>query len=367
MSNIRVSTIKKTFCYWLEHITEELGSIWGGHSGKFGIYRCKGEPVDKKLENDGKYVWWKDYHKDNAAAAFELVRKYIVQMAACAQEEKWKELDELTVDGVRPFGDTMRWKIAFMYSNEKLIPIFKKEILQYIAKEKGMENGNTATIPELQFFLMDKRGGKDIYAYADELWKIWENRGMPRVGTLKNAGQYDAYCQLLLYNKNLVLTGAPGTGKTYTAKQMAASIVSGNPKCWNDLDGSERNQVGFVQFHPSFDYTDFVEGLRPDANGNFCRQDGIFKIFCKKALKDKEKKFVFIIDEINRGELSKIFGELFYSIEPDYRGEEGRVQTQYINMVEDNDAFKQGFFIPENVYIIGTMNDVDRGVATSAR
>ena len=75
-----------------------------------------------------------------------------------------------------------------------------------------------------------------------------------------------------------------------------------------------------------------------------------------------KKPFVFIIDEINRGELSKIFGELFYSIEPDYRGPKGTVQTQYNNMVEDDDIFKSGFYVPENVYIIGTMNDVDRGV-----
>lgn len=102
--------------------------------------------------------------------------------------------------------------------------------------------------------------------------------------------------------------------------------------------------------------------MRPDANGNFRRQDGIFKEFCKKALHEKEKDFVFIIDEINRGELSKIFGELFFSIEPDYRGMKGRVKTQYNNMVENGDEFEDGFFVPENVYIIGTMNDVDRGV-----
>lgn len=167
---------------------------------------------------------------------------------------------------------------------------------------------------------------------------------------------------LLKAKKNLILTGAPGTGKTYIAKQVAASIVSDGTKKWSELDDSQRGQVGFVQFHPSFDYTDFVEGLRPDKDGNFSRQDGIFKEFCKKAIKSTEENFIFIIDEINRGELSKIFGELFYSIEPDYRGVEGRVKTQYINMVEDGDEFKEGFYIPENVFIIGTMNDVDRGV-----
>jgi hypothetical protein len=139
-----------------------------------------------------------------------------------------------------------------------------------------------------------------------------------------------------------------------------------------------------VQFHPSYDYTDFVEGLRPakpDEKGNigFELKNGIFKEFCTAALtawKDDEKlpveerrKFVFIIDEINRGEISKIFGELFFSIDPGYRGKGGKVQTQYANIQSDETKtiFDTGegqgwFYVPENVYIIGTMNDIDRSV-----
>lgn len=191
--------------------------------------------------------------------------------------------------------------------------------------------------------------------------------------TMNNKKQ--TYIDLLKANYNIIFNGAPGTGKTYLAKEIAEEMGA---------------KVKMVQFHPSYDYTDFVEGLRPikDKNGNigFERKNGVFKEFCKKALegeavmaptnsmniestitdvKESENEsspFVFIIDEINRGEISKIFGELFYSIDPGYRGEKGLVQTQYQNLVDENDVFGEGFYVPKNVYIIGTMNDIDRSV-----
>ena len=307
----------------------------------------------------------------------------------------------------------------------------------------------------------------DITKYPDYVKKI-ETMITEGKNDNKQSTQYDEkysyYINLLLKNKNLILNGAPGTGKTYLAKQIAAQIIfDGNVP--EDFEENEKfiNQYGFVQFHPSYDYTDFVEGLRPtlpnkDGNIGFERKDGIFKGFCKKTtlpetsflledsllmfkkdlvnigrlniksfrsstniqvelgekgvltvitpqsawtcsdkkmleyLKTRDchpndtytktigdyilenyhvnsssnvnpSKYIFIIDEINRGEISKIFGELFFAIDPGYRGKKGKVQTQYQNLITDeSDPFKDGFYIPENVYIIGTMNDIDRSV-----
>ena len=313
----------------------------------------------------------------------------------------------------------------------------------------------------------------------------------------ENKDYVNSFVSLLKSNHNLILTGAPGTGKTYLAKKIAKEMGA----------TQDNGACKMVQFHPSYDYTDFVEGLRPIKKGDtlgFERKDGVFKKFCKKALEnlnnnnntkeqittidnafsklwekinkgeiktlklfnggetlpmivkqdnkrmiyfsqknnlnvistgnevslDKVKKafedykittiqklndsgpnrdelgsggnvsnlwaimyylltsmenikngnfensnnnnYVFIIDEINRGEISKIFGELFYSIDPGYRGEDCIVETQYQNLIPKEgdsdfdstnpDVFREGFYVPKNVYIIGTMNDIDRSV-----
>ena len=154
---------------------------------------------------------------------------------------------------------------------------------------------------------------------------------------------YNTLTDLLKNKKNLIVQGAPGVGKTFMAKRLAYSMMG----------VKDISRVMMVQFHQSYSYEDFVMGYRPSKDG-FELREGSFYNFCKKAEEDSENDYFFIIDEINRGNLSKIFGELFMLIENDKRGEKNKIQLLYSDEL---------FFIPKNVYIIGLMNTSDRSLA----
>lgn len=398
-----------------------------------------------------------------------------------------------------------RQMICGIYSSVEEFKKYKNtlEFLTYNCKDGSQFVIYSWNIFSTLLFVQEclKRFGEDgdqfVLTYREEYEEVTPPKPDDPVIDIpdKPASQFTDYkndfSYMLIESKNLIFRGAPGTGKSYLAKKIAADIITkGQSDDYASLTDEQKKQVEFVQFHPSYDYSDFVEGLRPKINDDgtmgFELQDGIFKKFVARArknyensrktketiakeisvqeamseffsnielgvdtfktineneftitsvdddhvyisipanasankltlnldeirrmlesgkvfdkikdissffgktfatqgysydyiiykeilkLKNKAKKstakveeqknYIFIIDEINRGEISKIFGELFYSIDPGYRGKAGEISTQYSNLHSDPD---EKFYVPENVYIIGTMNDIDRSV-----
>jgi 5-methylcytosine-specific restriction endonuclease McrBC GTP-binding regulatory subunit McrB len=157
------------------------------------------------------------------------------------------------------------------------------------------------------------------------------------------ADEIAAILSLWTVKKNVILQGPPGVGKSFAAQRLAYGL----------LQARDPARVAFVQFHQSYSYEDFVEGFRPSGDGFVLRQ-GKFVEFCRRAARDPQRRYVFIIDEINRGNLSKILGELMLLIESDKRDEKWAMPLAYGN---------EGFHVPSNVFLMGLMNTADRSLA----
>lgn len=501
-----------SFCFWLESLTSKLGSIWGGSSYKFGIYRYHKSPRsnDTRIKFDDAYAWYAKFDADNRDSAYSIVLNAILKVASAARSGEYGIIDNIT-----ELGNSYKWKIAFLYSEEKIVPIYNKDFLRTIANKVGGNFQKNAKTSEIQFFLISKKGERSLYDYYDELWSLLSEKekmllesvdldnnedstecnaesrfwwlvaspkywsfsdlkvGESVVYTVKNDNgnkrrvpinfeqaregdivigyeanpikkivalakvskasdgetiefkkveelssplswfsfkdieelkdmefirnpngsffklttteyeviltllrqenpepednpvirnvdiesyshkdflnevfinpiEFKRLLSLLQQKKNIILEGAPGVGKTFSSKRVAYALMG-------EKDDS---RIEMVQFHQNYSYEDFIMGYKPTEGGGFELRTGAFYDFCKRAEEDKDRPYFFIIDEINRGNLSKIFGELLMLIEKDYR--EKTIRLAYK---------KEMFSVPKNVYIIGMMNTADRGLA----
>jgi len=204
----------------------------------------------------------------------------------------------------------------------------------YIAKLKKLLDISESDENEIATTTIEEKIAP--YSFDDALSEIFLSRE-----SLEGA------LDLLEYKKNIILQGPPGTGKTFIAKRLAFLAMG----------VKDQSKVEMIQFHQSYSYEDFIQGYRPSNDGKFFLQNGIFYKFCLKAQRDPDNKYFFIIDEINRGNLSKIFGELMMLIEHDKRGKDFSLKLTY------SGGEAESFYIPENLYLIGTMNTADRSLA----
>lgn len=446
-----VFAVMSCFC-WSENIDTNIQPLWN-------LFEAVLKKEQEKIENLFDIVCKQKGIKWNITMGLFWIRPYeYIALDSCNQSY-------LQSKGLNVFSEK-NLNAAHYFA-------FLNEIKQKMRANELQET----TIPAISYHAWQSNKNNNKVVETQNMNDFSESKEM-------KTSKYQAYIDLLKQTHNLVFTGAPGTGKTHMAREIAKEM------------GAESM---FVQFHPSYDYTDFVEGLRPIDNGEghivFERKDGVFKEFCRKAVQNlidssksveelsdethwkmlleefvndaidnattfktvngsefvitgmtesyvsilneqnakasilnvsiheiltllfneitleyvrdirkyfgrmfgtqadsytfvivkkirekhqsasankvnqkhssriQERDYVFIIDEINRGEASKIFGELFYAIDPGYRDDKDNpVQTQYQNLIPASDVFAKGFYVPRNVYILATMNDIDRSV-----
>ena len=237
---------------------------------------------------------------------------------------------------VRKNGDTRWWTVLYIGRNTK-----KDEDGTYVWKlrdelSKALDKADLSSIKLYEYNTPDK---EEPAKPATSVNVYTKNDFLDEVYMAEN--YYDRLAAVLRNKKNIILQGAPGVGKTFAARRLA----------WSMIGEKNDDRIEFIQFHQNYSYEDFIMGYKPVEDG-FELKHGIFYRFCHMASKDPDNEYFFIIDEINRGNMSKIFGELLMLIEKDYRGSMATLAYDGLS-----------FSVPKNLYIIGMMNTADRSLA----
>lgn len=350
---------RETLCYKIEFgkYKRTAMGIGGSTAAKFGMYRSSaGMMLGRTLiEKENENKEWEEFRNQ----LYNFLNEYNSAEDPFRCTEKYPLLKGMSM---------VLTKLLFLYYPNKFVSIASRNKLLTLLDYFGYEFDSKMQAEELSFilnknlrieydfvnetdpqflgailwgFIRDviETNGDEEEIEEDEIKPYDKKEFLDKVFITEE--EYDSIVNVLENKKNIILEGAPGVGKTFMAKRLAYSIMGEkNP-----------NRVEFIQFHQSYSYEDFIEGYRPNESG-FELVKGIFYNFCKKAEKDKDNKYFLIIDEINRGNLSKIFGELLMLIEKDKRNEK-------LTLVYSQDKFS----VPENLYIIGLMNTADRSLA----
>lgn len=304
------------------------------------IYKlCFFNPKSNAIQNEINSLW----------ELFEIAINYAKNNTNENRQNFIEKYDTINIKGTK-FKLTMGlfWIRPFNYIN------LDKTNREYIKFKLPNHSQNIKQLPNGKEYinlcdkLLEDIKKINIKDFPELSYKAWQFSKYDKNKFLKEVyitdKEYDKLEKLIKDKKNIILQGSAGVGKSYAAKRLAYSIIG----------EKDNERVKMIQFHQSYSYEDFIIGYRPTENG-FELKEGVFYKFCEDARNDEGNDYFLIIDEINRGNISKIFGELFMLIENDKRGEEYALELVY----KDDEKF----FVPENLYIIGLMNTADRSLA----